>query len=64
MEGILKFKLPKDAVEFKIASESMHLYTALHEIDELARGVLKYRHEADDALNKIRQTIAELHLPE
>ncbi len=64
MEGILKFKLPKDAVEFRIASESMRLYLALHEIDEAARQALKGNADADTTLEEIRRTIAELHLPE
>ena len=62
MEGILKFKLPKDAVEFKVASESMRLYTALLEIDELARRVLKYNADAETTFEEIRRIIANLHL--
>ena len=66
MEGILKFKLPKDAIEFKIASESMHLYTVLLEIDEIVRRVLKYNVEPVAGLslntNRLRIIVVLLHI--
>lgn len=64
MEGILKFELPKDAVEFKVASDSMKLYLALHEADEAARQALKGNADAYTTLEEIRRTIAELHRPD
>jgi hypothetical protein len=42
MKAILSFNLPEDKVDFKIAAAAGELYSALIEIQELARRYRKY----------------------
>lgn len=58
MKAILKFDLPEETEEFKVAAAAMELAAALFDIDNKARSVLKHGNgtaeEAIKALEDIR----------
>jgi len=56
--AILKYKLPEEESNFRVAAMSMDWALALWDLDQHLRSLLKYGHEfksADKALEGIRQ---------
>ena len=63
MEAILKFNLPEDRNEHKLALKGSKYYSCLWEIDQTLRSILKHGHEYKDVeelAQYIRKTIAEM----
>jgi hypothetical protein len=60
-EGILKFNLPEEDNEFKLACKGKDFYAAISMFDNALKTYCKYGHnfkDADNALDFVRQ---ELH---
>lgn len=64
-EYVIKFNLPKEENEFKLAQRGKDYYCIIHEVLQEIRGYLKYGHQfkdADEALEKIRETLLEAQI--
>ncbi len=62
MEGILKFNLPEEESEFRLATGARDLYCALWEIDRFLRGEIKHGDISDEiceAYEKLRELLHE-----
>lgn len=59
--AVLKFKLPEENEEFKLANNALNYYCQLTDIEEMIRSELKYNdnlsEETSKALEKIRTLI-------
>ena len=65
MEGVLKFNLPEDNDEFKLAQRGAEYYSFLFDLDQELRGFLKYGHNfksIDEAIQYIRDRINEVKI--
>lgn len=56
-EGILKFKLPEENDDFKLASSANDLYSVICDMDRKLRKYLKYDH---NLTMKTKKILAEL----
>ena len=62
MRAILKFKLPEEEAEYKMAVHGADYHSVLWNLDQHLRNFLKYGHQfsdVDSALEYIRKYIAE-----
>jgi len=63
LEAILKYKLPEEESNFRVAAMSMDWALALWDLDQHLRSLLKYGHEfksADEALEAVREHLHDL----
>ena len=63
MKAVLKFNLPDESEEFKVAVHSKEFYLALYCLDEYLRSKIKYGHayaSIEDAIEDIREQLHEL----
>ena len=57
MEAILKFNLPEDRPEFRIATDSVNMYSVLNQMDNWLRSQTKYA--PDDMSKEVFDTYSE-----
>jgi hypothetical protein len=64
MEGILKFNLPEEETEFKMAVNSSNFYTSLWDMDQWLRSQIKYNESLTDTeyetYEKVRSKLHEI----
>lgn len=63
MKAILKFKLPDDNLEFKIASQPLSWWSTLYDFDQHLRSKLKYEELTEqeyEIYDNIREKLFEL----
>ena len=61
MKAVLKFNLPEDEHEYKLATSASGMYSVIHELDQYLRSIDKYGLEGIDQIAAV--TIREhLHL--
>lgn len=65
MKAILEFKLPEDAVEYKIATNAPNLHQSLYEFDQYLRSRIKHDDDNEDVydcLVSVRDKLNEILL--
>lgn len=60
MKAVLEFDLPQDDHEFRLASSAKELASALWDIDELLRSVVKYGRDPVSTIEECRSMIGAL----
>jgi hypothetical protein len=63
MKGMLAFKLPEEADEFKLACRGREYYSFIFELDNEMRNCLKHGHKfktANEVMEYIRELIADV----
>jgi len=63
MKGMLAFKLPEEADEFKLACRGQEYYSFIFELDNEMRNCLKYGHKfksAEEVMEHIRELILDV----
>lgn len=61
MEGILKFNLPEENHDFKLAVNASSWYAVLWDIDQSLRNKIKYGNLGEDVENALQEVRDDIH---